>query len=70
MLTVDQVPLWAVERGIGHAVSARNGGYVMTACGTWGNLNEQTAKTPKRICLKCRERLKDATLLRKTEKTA
>jgi hypothetical protein len=62
MITIDQVPLWAVACGLGHAVESRNDGYTVTACGIWGNLRGHTKRKPKRICAKCRERLKDATL--------
>lgn len=62
MATIDEVRLWAVDGGIGHAVAATGvwGGYVHTICDRLGNY-ETTTKRPGRICGRCRRRLKETT---------
>lgn len=63
-VTVEQVRLWAMDRGkIGHVIySAHDATWSVTICGTFSNMRRQT-ETPKRICAKCRAELKKATLL-------
>ena len=63
-MTIDEVPLWLVHRGVGHAVACVRDGYTSLACDQWGNFIRSTTQSerPKRICWACRERLKDATL--------
>lgn len=65
MVSVDQVPVWWVEAGIGHAVGGCGNGMIHTACGTlvFGDSSETQKDKPNRICRACRERLKEATLL-------
>lgn len=64
MISVEQVPMWSVDRGIGHVVAWCDyaNSRVFTACGVFGNLPEPTGDRPKRICRKCRENLKRAKL--------
>lgn len=64
MITIDQVPAWYIESGIGHIVMS-NGGPgskgAFSACQTWWpsgfEQSEITSETPKRICRKCRAAL-------------
>ena len=59
-VTVEQVKHWHVFAGVGHVVSARLGtGWLELACGTVCT-GDATGERPKRVCRKCRERLKDA----------
>jgi hypothetical protein len=63
MISIDQVPRWYVSDGnIGHAVAGCGNGIVRTACGTLSFDNTESTQTdrPKRICRKCRQRLKVA----------
>ena len=67
-ITIKQVPRWMVHGGYGHAVAKICDPGIYTACGTlwWGCGDSDTQTTaPKRICRKCRKRLKDATLIPK-----
>lgn len=60
MVKVEDVKLWATDpRGIGHAVAYTLHHYVGTACNSFANFT-RTDKRPKRICSRCRERLKEA----------
>jgi hypothetical protein len=61
MVKIEDVPRWVIMRGIGHAVRQMNGWGAHTACDhlIYGKLQ---AHTPKRICRKCRKRLKEARL--------
>lgn len=60
MVTIDQVPMFAVMSGIGHVLMRTNGDMEWWACGTvsWGS-DKRTPKRPARICRKCRAALKD-----------
>ena len=63
-MDIKDIPMWIVSGGIGHAVQqGLDPSY--TACGSviFGG-GEQT-EMPKRICKKCRKRIKDATLTKK-----
>jgi len=60
-VTVDQVKLWIICNGIGHAVASRNGSWAFTACGSLISGDGQESR-PKRICRKCRVMLLQATL--------
>lgn len=62
-MTPADVQLWAVDRGIGHAVAYQRDYYILTACGTMANYT-RTEVLPARICRKCRERLRDARLVK------
>lgn len=71
-ITIKQVPVWGIEDNWspggprGHIVmSAENRGetltWARTACGSlFSSLTSQT-EVPRRICRKCRQRLKDIT---------
>ena len=61
-VTIDDVPLWIVSAGISHAVAERQCGTCYTACGSliWGDAQQERTK---RVCRRCRERLKQATLV-------
>lgn len=58
-VTVEEVKMWATYKGVGHAVACANGYWVSTACNIFANF-DQTTDRPKRICRKCRARLRDA----------
>jgi hypothetical protein len=65
MTTVEQVPYWIVERGVGHVCESRNvpeTGWSRTLCDMLGNFRTITQERPARICAECRRRLKTATL--------
>jgi hypothetical protein len=55
-MTVDEVKVWYVWGGIGHAVMQIGGGWIWTACGTMcsGDRDNVTSDKPKRICRRCR----------------
>ena len=60
---IEDVPRWAMDwHGIGHAVACEQAPYVYTACQSWANFSPLATGIPKRICRKCRERLKVAFL--------
>jgi hypothetical protein len=61
-VSIDEVKLWATDKGIGHAVSRIwKAHYAHTACDILANFRT-TPVRPKRICRKCRARLRFATL--------
>jgi hypothetical protein len=71
MVSIDQVQRWyVIYSNIGHAVAGCGNGMVHTACGTLSFDNTDSTQTdrPKRICRKCRERLKVAELLQPENK--
>jgi hypothetical protein len=57
-VSIEDVPMWVIFSGIGHAVGSRNCEACFTACGhmIYGH---QQSYTPNRICRKCRARLKE-----------
>ena len=65
-VAVEQVPVWMIDRGIGHAVAGPGigSGWAHWACGTMTPFGEGdlVRVTPSKICKKCREALKGATL--------
>lgn len=64
MVTVEQVKAWVLDwHKIGHAVADERAGWVWTACQTVMTSGVATAERPRRICRKCRERLKVGTLV-------
>lgn len=63
MVNLDDVPMWAIDRGIGHIVAHTRGGWVATACNSFATL-PQTEAQPKRVCRECRARLRFATRLK------
>jgi hypothetical protein len=69
-VTVEQVPVWLILDGIGHAVQGTNCGWFQTGCGTLTPGGTEQKEVPKRICRRCRERLKEATLLAPTSPAA
>jgi hypothetical protein len=60
MISVEQVPLWAVDGRIGHAVASRNQGWTVTACELWSPSFLLTEAQPTSICSACLKRLKSA----------
>jgi hypothetical protein len=65
-VSIEQVPMWLPLRGnIGHAVELSKMGWYLTACGTFTPNGPPTPRRPKRICRKCRKRLREATLLQR-----
>lgn len=56
---IDDVKVWITYAGISHAVASRSGHVCITACSSmiWGDPQPTRAK---RVCRKCRERLKKA----------
>jgi len=66
MMTIEQVRYWHTSRGISHVVQSGGDGMFLL-CGVWvvcGPVGaEQLEKSPgRRICRKCRDRLKQCTL--------
>lgn len=65
MITVEQVPCWITDKGVGHVVMFVRDPGTYTACGTlmWGCYPPKSKATkkrvPKRICGKCRAAIKD-----------
>lgn len=67
MADINDVKLWTRYPNDGdrsHIVASTQDFYQYTLCGTFGN-GSPHKNMPKRICRKCRERLKDATVARK-----
>ena len=66
-VTIEQVPRWFVSQGIGHAVGQLKGGFIYVGCRSMfsGNEKNTTKRRPKRVCRKCRESLKNATIVTK-----
>lgn len=67
MVTVEQVPVWLLSRGIAHVVASTRakGKYpqnTMTLCRSWIWGGELSRKKPKRVCSKCRAALATANL--------
>lgn len=58
-MTVEDVKHWIVFRGVSHAVGMERSGWCHTACNSLITGQSQP-KSNRRICLKCRMRLKDA----------
>ena len=61
----DSIPLWSVERGIGHVVLSRHLGSALgtrLACGIIGNMRGFQTERPKRICKRCREAVEQGLL--------
>jgi hypothetical protein len=59
-MTLEDVKVWVIVRGIGHVVMSRNDSSILgtiTACGMGGNMHAFTYVKPKRICKKCRDEL-------------
>lgn len=62
MVRIEDVRFWTVFGGIGHVVEQSDGkGTLWTLCGSM-MLNSLSPDRPKRICRKCRARLKDPKL--------
>ena len=66
-VAIEDVPMWVVMNGIGHVV-ASGSCPCFTICSHMMYAGEQTAR-PKRICKKCRARLKEpeTSLIKKCE---
>jgi hypothetical protein len=60
-IAIEDVPLWAVHKGVGHAIDFVKNDWPHTACEMWGTF-PQTKEPPKRICPKCRKLLQRASL--------
>lgn len=61
MVSVDEVPDWAIGEGrIGHVAAFWNKGWLVTACNLWSPSFELTKEKPRRICRECRQLLKTA----------
>ena len=58
---IKDVKVWAVNKGVSHVVAEQTGAGTYTACQTlmWGDWRRKTRT--RRICARCRERLKEAT---------
>jgi hypothetical protein len=61
-VTIADIKVWAIDKGISHIVAAQVPLGTFTACGTVFAGDWRRKRRTKRICEKCRERLKDATL--------
>jgi hypothetical protein len=58
MVSIEQVPLWAVcEEGLGHVVVDGVGHVDLLLCGTYGCFEQRPRSVPPRICPACREML-------------
>lgn len=62
--TIEDVPAWMIDRGVGHVVSGNGfgSGWAQWACGVqtpYGN-DDIIRDVPRRICRKCRKVLADA----------
>jgi hypothetical protein len=57
---VEDVKMWAIERGFGHAVATSQGYWIHTACGDFANF-PMSEDRPKRVCRQCRAVLRGAT---------
>jgi hypothetical protein len=57
MITIEQVPMWGIDRGIGHIVLRSDTRWTSTACGVHGTGYSLTKRQPKKICSKCRAAL-------------
>lgn len=74
MIAIDDVKHWLVDgdnkTGIGHVVFGVQNGWTLLGCGArlGGCLKEECeTEKPKRICRKCRESLKTATVVKNGE---
>lgn len=59
-MTIDDVRVWVIVRGIGHVVMSRDDSSILgtiTACEMGGNMHAFTYAKPKRICRRCRAAL-------------
>lgn len=61
-ISIEQVPQWYVDNGIGHAVASISSGAVYTACQMLVFGGDTQPERPKRICRKCRKALESAML--------
>jgi hypothetical protein len=57
--TLDDVPAWRMDSGIGHIVLWTKEHWTYTACGIWGSGDAVERQKPKRICSRCRATLKE-----------
>ncbi len=64
MIAIEDVPMWTVDhRNIGHIVMMRKHGWIFTACDSAGlSFGDPTQERPKRICRRCRAKLKTLSL--------
>lgn len=60
-LTVEDVELWYIERGIGHVIDWAGNGMTHTLCDVLVMGANQNKKRPSRVCRTCRERIAKAT---------
>lgn len=68
MISIEQVPAWIVSCGISHAIGRIAGGWCYTACNSMMTGDHQKQHNG-RICKRCRERLKVATLVGDSQPT-
>jgi hypothetical protein len=60
---IEEVPLWGILSGIGHAIQLAKGGWSLTACEMFSPSLALTHDKPTRICGKCRARLRTANVI-------
>lgn len=64
MTKLNEVKRWVIACGIGHVVSSCGGKGLFTLCSHWylgrWDYRELPTEIPKRICRKCRQKLKTA----------
>lgn len=65
-MTINDIPMWIIFRGIGHICVTR-GTYSMTACGQWGSFSQFSTDRPRRVCAACRAKLDELRPAGKTE---
>ncbi len=59
---IKDIKVWAVDKGISHIVAAQVSLGTQTACNTIYAGDWRRKTRTRRVCEKCRERLKEATL--------
>jgi hypothetical protein len=64
MATLDDVKVWAIEKGVGHIVMSEGSGWFYNLCCVGPSFGRATER-PKRICRKCRAMLAEATVIEK-----
>ena len=69
MILPEDVPMWLVLSGVGHALEFTQNGWGLTACGTYTPCGGgKTDNLPRRICSKCRKRLVYARRIERDDK--
>jgi hypothetical protein len=60
-LSIEDVSVWYTQRGISHIVAWFDGRWSGTLCDTmWSGPPDDPSSTQRKVCKRCRERLKTA----------